>query len=247
MKKSVLWLLLSLVLSVAHAQNLDSLRMKFADKVCACMGEVKDYGQVKPLLDKCYDKTYNFIFDGATPTEVKFYAKPGNLQLLTSGMEQLIKTRCPTIKKAVDQYSGSIDKAKASSFPTNFGPRELQAAITNPRDWNGKIVAFNAKVLEINSLGTNRPYLKVQVGDIDNLWVGSMANVESVKKGDEVRFVGYFSLVDRLSAREQLNKLGVDVLAFGAVLLKTSKLTYFSGAETQIRQWSNGEIPSNKR
>src|SRR5882724_8198734 len=94
-------LALVLITGNCYSQNLDSLQEKFADKVCNCIGQANNYEELKPLIDKCYGSTMNFIFNDATPDEVKFYAAPGNLKLITQRLEYNLKSTCPNVVNVI--------------------------------------------------------------------------------------------------------------------------------------------------
>jgi hypothetical protein len=240
MKKVIHLIVFSLLLTSAYGQNLDSLQRKFAAKICTCVGELEKYEQLKPVLDKCYDKTMNFIFNDATPEEVKFYGVPGNLQLLNQNLEQNLKTQCPAIKKLVEE---SVKPGKkGNSYPVNFNSRQLEEAKKDLKSWDGKIVAFDGEIIEVNFLGPNRPYLKVKLDD-QVVWVGSMVNSKFETVGNRIRFLGYFSLTKSGDPGGDLNKSGFHILAFGVIELKSMELAMFPGSEVQVREWANGKVP----
>jgi hypothetical protein len=245
MKKLILLIFSLFLFGSAYCQNLERMQKKFALKVCDCIGKLGSYEQLKPKLDKCYDSTMNFIFNGATPEEVKFYAGPGNLKLVSQNLEQNLKADCPTVKKLIEAYTAP--KKEAKPYPTNFSSQDLQEAKSNLSNWNGRIIAFDAKVIEVASLEPNRPYLKVQLDGGQEIWVGSMANSKYETVGNNIRLLGYFSLTGKSGPQEKLNDSGYHVLAFGVVDLKSMQAASFPGSEVQIREWANGKVPEVRK
>ncbi|MES2730852.1 MAG: hypothetical protein V4714_03855 [Bacteroidota bacterium] len=245
MRKLKLVLIALFLFGSTYCQSLENLQKKFATKVCDCIGELDNYEQLKPKLNKCYDSTMNYIFNGATSEEIKFYTGSGNLKLISQNLEQNLNTYCPTVKRVSKEFI--LPSNKANPYPTNFSSHDLQKAKENLSAWDGRIIAFDAKIIEVASVGPNRPYLKVQLDTGEELWVGSMANSKYETVGNSVRLLGYFALTQLEGLHANLNKLGYHVLAFGIVDLKLMQIAYFSGSEVQIREWSNGKIPQVRK
>lgn len=224
-------------------QNIDSIQKKFATKVCNCIGEVKKYEDLKPKIDMCYDTTMNFIFNDATPEEIKFYTGTGNLKVVAQKLEYYLKSSCPSVINVIQEYIKPKDKG--SSYPTNFDNTKLEDAKKDLHSWNGKTIAFNAEIIKVNKSNPEKTFLKVKLDNGGVLWVGDMANSKFDNIGNKTRFVGYFILAEK--DNDEQTELGYLVISFASLDLETYNLTMYPGSEKQIYEWANGEVPKSKK
>jgi hypothetical protein len=59
MKKIKILLLLTFISTQIFGQQLDSIQARFANRVCNCIGEITEYKDLKPKIDRCYKDTFN--------------------------------------------------------------------------------------------------------------------------------------------------------------------------------------------
>lgn len=224
-------------------QNIDSIQKKFATKVCNCMGEIKKYEDLKPKIDRCYDTTMNYIFNDATPEEIKFYTGKGNLKVVAQKLEYYLKSSCPGVVNVIQEYVKPKDKE--SSYPINFDNTKLEDAKKNFNSWNGKTIAFNAEIIKVNKSNPAKTYLKVKLNNDEFLWVGDMANSKFDNVGNKTRFIGYFILTEKDS--DEQTEFGYLVISFASLDVGTNNLTMYPGSEKQIYEWANGTVPKSTK
>jgi hypothetical protein len=242
--KHIKVIILFLVVSArVYSQNLDSLQKKFANNVCSCIGHVDKYSKLKPLIDKCYENKMNFIFNDATPQEIKFYSNPSNLNLVSQKLEYYLKSTCPDVVRVIKEYVTPY--TNENNYPTNFNQETLKKAKEDLISYNGRTIAFDAEIVKLNKSDPKKIFLKVKFQDGQIMWVGDMANSDFEVVGNNVRFLGYFIMAEK-NSDEEYNKLGYLVISFGSVELTSNKLAMYPGSEKQIHAWVNGKIPESK-
>ena len=242
--KLIKFVILFLFISArTYSQNLDSLQKKFANNVCGCIGHVDKYSELKPLIDKCYENTMNFIFNGATPQEIKFYSGAGNLKLVSQKLEYYLKSTCPDVVRVIKEYVTPY--TNENNYPTNFNQETLKKAKEDLISYYGKTIAFDAEIVKINKSDPNKIFLKVRFQDGQTIWVGDMANSDFEIVGNKVRFLGYFIMADK-NSDEEYNQSGYLVVSFSSVELTSNKLAMYPGSEKQIHAWVNGKVPELK-
>lgn len=111
------------------------------------MGHIDNYDQLKPSIDKCYDSTMNFIFNGATPEEIKFYTGNGNLKVVAQKVGYYLKSTCPDVIRVINEYVKP--KTNENNYPTNFDQNNLKEVKNNLNSWSKRTVAFNAEIVKI--------------------------------------------------------------------------------------------------
>ncbi|MDP9042826.1 MAG: hypothetical protein M3N30_12660 [Bacteroidota bacterium] len=237
-------LLLLFIIGHCYSQNLDSIQKKFAIKVCNCIGQVNNYEELKPLIGKCYDTTMNYIFNDATPDEVKFYTSPGNLKLVAQRLEYDLKSTCPTVVRVINDYIKP--RSKENNYPTNFDQKTFEEAKKDLNSWDGRTISFDAEIVKVNKSNPTKPFLKVKLASGQFIWVGDMTNSDFEIAGNKVRFLGYYHLADK-SSKDEYNQFDFVVISFASLELNSSKITFYPGSEKQIFVWANGEVPKSKK
>ena len=242
MKRILILVIITFLTNNIFGQNLDTIQAKFAKKVCNCIGETKDYAELKPKIDKCYDDTFNFIFNDATPEEIKFYTGEGNLQKVGKKLEFYLKSDCQNVKKVIEAYIKP--KNIKGSYPTNLDENKLKNKGKEIESLNGKTVAFDAEIIKINNTRKDKVFLKVKLSNGEILWVGDMTNSDLNLVGNKRRFLGYFTMTKNKT--EEQTELGYYILSFASYDKQTNKLNMFPGSERQIYEWANGKVPQSK-
>jgi hypothetical protein len=243
MKHTIKAIFLILILTGnSYGQDIDKLAKKITHKMCDCIGNVEKYEELKPQLDSCYDKAINDVVIHATQEEIKIIGNTEDFNKVKYLIGKLIKTDCKAVLNLVIKEAGP--SISDNPYPVNFTAKDFKKAKRKPDAYKGKIVAFEGKIIEVKSLGKNKPYLKVELEDGQTVWVGSMVNSSYDKVGNTIRFLGYFLPVERNEI--EYNKMGFHILVFGEIDLKTKQLAFMPGSESQIREWGKGQVPEGK-
>jgi hypothetical protein len=240
--KFILALIITLSLATnCFSQNVDSLQKKFSNKVCSCMGAIESYEKLKPRIDECYDKIYNFIFNDATAEETKFYVAPGNLKIVVQKFEYYLKSTCPEVVRVINEYVKPKDTT--NSYPVNFRGNDLKTALSNSGIWENNTIAFNGEIIKIVKTIPNKLFLKVKLNDGGSVWVGDMTNSKFSTLGNKLRFIGYYIQAEKDQAEQ--NEQGFIVISFGSLDLSSKQKNMYPGSEKQIYEWANGRVPKS--
>ncbi|HRP89082.1 MAG TPA: hypothetical protein PKX92_03490 [Edaphocola sp.] len=137
-------------------------------------------------------------------------------------------------------------KANKNSFPTNLDGKNFGKL----KKFNGKIVAYDGIIENIETSRNNTPFYKIKIENEDYLWTVLMFNNDANKIGDTIRVVGYLRPIPNKSEINNIERSYLDgkfmVIAFGLVDFKNSNFLFLSGANEQKQEWINGKIPSAK-
>jgi hypothetical protein len=140
------------------------------------------------------------------------------------------------------QNSLTTTKANEKSFPTNLNGENFNKL----KKFNGKIVAFDGIIENIENSRNNTPTYKLKIGENNYLWTVLMFKNDKNVIGEKIRVVGYL----RPSEPNEKEKKYLDgkfiVLSFGLVDFVNSNFLFLGGAEIQKQEWINGKIPSSK-
>jgi hypothetical protein len=240
--KKVLTIFFSLIaISSSYAQDTDKFAKKVVDQMCDCIGIIKNYEDLKPKMDECYDKAINEAAIHANSDEIKIIADTEEFNKVKGRIARLIKTDCGVVKALV--LKEAQPTSTGNPYPTNFDSKDFKQAEKKPEKWNGKIVAFDGEIKEVKYLSPNKPYLKVKMDGGKIIWVGSMVNSQYDEVGNRLRFLGYFAQTPK---GDTPNDMGFHVLAFGEIDLKSKQLAMMPGSELQIKEWGGGQISEGK-
>lgn len=255
--KALLTLIL-LVLATVHcfSQTTEKLTEKISNQICECVGELDRYDELKPKLDFCHDQVFDNLLTHVSKGERAILKDVEKLKEINSRLESYIKSSCPSIKSLIQRELELIVEPKSdisntnsenatSAFPTNFNKDDLKSAKVNLGKWDSKIVAFDAEIVRLEKSRRNTPYYQMHIED-ESAWVISMIDSGFEKVGNKVRLVGYLIPIDKKEDKyeQQFHQDNFHILVFGIIDLKTKQLSYFPGAEQQMKEWMNGQIPS---
>jgi len=142
------------------------------------------------------------------------------------------------------QNSIATINASDKSFPTNINERNIE----NLKDFEGKVVAFDAIIAQSEISRNNTPFYKLKIGTKSYLWAVLMFKNETNSIGDTIRIVGYLNPIPtQLNGNESEYLDGkFMVIAFGLVDFKNSNFLFLEGAGKQKQEWLDGKIPSSK-
>jgi hypothetical protein len=251
--KTLFTIALFLATIQCFSQATEKLTEKISNQICDCVGELDRYDELKSKLDFCHDQVYDKILTQASKDERAILNDVEKLKEINSSLESTIKSSCPSIKSLIQRELESVIEPKSdtksekalSAFPTNFNKDDLKSAKVNPGKWDSKIVAFDAAILRLEKSRRNTPYFQMHIGD-ESAWVISMIDSGFEKVGNRVRLVGYLIPLDKKedTYEQQFHQDNFHILVFGIVDLKTKQLSYYPGAEQQMKEWINGQIPS---
>src|SRR5690554_1776904 len=83
----------------------------------------------------------------------------------------------------------STISANEKSFPTNINEGNFKKL----KKFDGKIVAFDGVIEQIENSRNNTPFYKLRIGENKYLWTVLMFKNDKNKIGDKIRVVGYLS------------------------------------------------------
>ena len=144
--------------------------------------------------------------------------------------------------------SFAISDVKAqNACPVNFGTIQLDSAKSDVKSWNGKIIACNVEVIQVEMGYLDKPYYKVKLENGGQLWVGSLVKSGYEKPGSKLRLLGYFSSVENDSIANKFNNDDFHILAFIIIDLMTKQMALLPGSEKQVKEWISGTVPSGHK
>ena len=151
---------------------------------------------------------------------------------------RFVKTFGFTILVLLSVFTNSIAQ---KSCPLNFNGQTLKTAKAALNSWDGKIIACDVEVIQVEKSYQNKPYCRVKLDDDGELWMGSLIISGFENIGAKLRVLGYF--VKTENTLDKFNKDGFHLLAFAIIDLSTKKMAMLPGKEYQIREWLNGSVP----
>ena len=135
---------------------------------------------------------------------------------------------------------GQTSKVTEKSFPTNFDQSKFNKIIK----FTDKLIAYDAKILEIKNSRNNTPFYKLELGKNCYLWTVLMFKNEDNVIGDKIRVIGYLNKIDQKTTNEEyLTGEKYMVIALGMVDFEKENFLFVSAGYKQKQQWINGEIP----
>jgi hypothetical protein len=134
-----------------------------------------------------------------------------------------------------------------NACPVNFGDKHLETSKKDIKNWNGKIIACDVEVIQVEKGYLDKPYYKVKLEDGGQFWVGSLVTSGYEKTGAKLRLLGYFSLVEKDDIGNKFNKDGFHILAFVVIDLATKQMAMLPGSDKQVKEWMNGTVPVGQK
>lgn len=134
-------------------------------------------------------------------------------------------------------------RLSAQHCPVNFDSKTLKSAKKQVEEWGGRIIAFDAKVIQVQKGHQDKPYYQVEIPGGRKLWVGSLVKSGYEQEGGQLRILGYFTKVKNDAVAATHNPHDYHVLAFGIINVGTKQLAMVPGSERQIKQWVEGTVP----
>jgi hypothetical protein len=135
------------------------------------------------------------------------------------------------------------DTTAQNACPVNFGDKQLKTAKLGMKKWDGKIVASNVEVIQVEKGYLDKPYYKVKLEDGGQFWVGSLVTSGYEKTGAKLRLLGYFSMLEKDEIGNKYNNDGFHILAFVVIDLATKQMAMIPGSDKQVKEWMNGRVP----
>ena len=140
-------------------------------------------------------------------------------------------------------FSGKLRSQNAC--PINFDGEKFKLVEHEPQKYVGKIVAFNATVLQVEKGLVDKPYYKVELEKGGELWIASTIISGYEVVGRNVRIMGYFAnVIDDDDLAKKFNKSKYQVIALAIIDLKTKQASMLPSANSQFKEWANGFIPN---
>ncbi len=243
--KKILTLILTLISLTSFAQSIETITEKISDKICECISDdLKEYSEVKPEFNRCYDKEFNFIFNIVDSTEHKILVKNGALEKVKNGIIPTLNEKCEKIRKLIkSDLENSTELATKNPCPTNFDSKDLRKI----KKRNGEIVAFNGLVTNVHTAHNDKPYYQVKLQGGKTIWITSLVKSGFEKEGKTLRILGYISEVGNDEIAKKYNDSDFHILAFCVIEMDNKQMAMMPGSELQIKEWMNGTIPKSEK
>jgi hypothetical protein len=244
MKKTTTTLLILLSLT-SFAQSIETITEKISGKICECISdELKEYSEIKPEFNRCYDKEFNFIFNIVDSTEHKILVQKGALEKVKNGIIPKLNEKCEKIRKLIKtEIEDSAKTSTQNPCPTNFKSKDLKKI----KKRNGEIVAFNGLVTKVRIAHNDKPYYQVKLEGGKTIWIASLMKSGYEKEGKILRMLGYVSEVGNDEIAKKYNKSDFHILVFCVIEMETKQMAMFPGSELQIKEWMNGKVPKAEK
>jgi hypothetical protein len=242
--KKITAIILTLISLTSFAQSIETITEKISDKICECISdELKEYSEIKPEFNRCYDKEFNFIFDLVDSEEHKILVKDGNLNKVKNGIIPYLNDNCEKIRTLIqselDNSVEPVAETVKNPCPTNFSGKDLKRI----KKRNGEIVAFNGLVTKVHTTHNDKPYYQVKLEGGKIIWVASLVNSGYEKEGTILRLLGYVSEVENDEVAKKYNDSDFHILAFCVIEMDSKQMAMMPGSELRVKEWMNGTIP----
>ena len=135
---------------------------------------------------------------------------------------------------------------KPLSCPRNFDGQDFLELKGKVGRSDGKIIAFDATITEIQTGYNELPYFLLRFENKQNIWVSSMVSAKQLVVGKKIRVLGFLSQVlkdDEIGMK--YNKSGVQVRAFAILDTETKQIQMAKVFEKEVRIWKEGKIPNS--
>ena len=140
-------------------------------------------------------------------------------------------------------FSFSVYK---QACPTNLDEQEIKILEKSINQYEGKVVAFDAVVLDIKVGNVNKPFYKVAIGK-EHLWVGGHGQMGDVKNGSSYRILGLICLWTDDAINIKYNDKKYFILSLAHIDMNTKMASVFPEAKSAYDEWIEGEIPNVSR
>jgi len=242
--KKITTIFLTLISLTSFAQSTETITEKISDKICECMSdELKEYSEIKPEFNRCYDKEFNFIFNIVDSTEHKILVQKGALEKVKNGIIPTLNEKCAKIRKLIkSDLENSTESETKDPCPTNFESKDLRKI----KKRNGEIVAFNGLVTKVHSANNDKPYYQVKLEGGKTIWIASLIKSGYEQKGKILRLLGYVSEVGDDEIAKEYNDSDFHILAFCVIEMESKQMAMMPGSELQVKEWMNGTIPKGE-
>ncbi|WP_431157806.1 hypothetical protein [Winogradskyella poriferorum] len=243
--KIITTVVLILISLTSFSQNIESITQKVSNKICECIkDDIKSYEEIKPEINRCYDKEFNQIFSLVNSTEQKSLVEKGALEKIKNGIIPTLNENCEKIRSLIQTEAEKSTKPTTKNpCPTNFEGKDLKKI----KKLDGEIIAFNALVTKVYSAHKDKPYYQVKLEGGSSLWIASLVNSGYEKEGKILRLLGYVSEVGNDKIAKKYNNLDYHILAFCVIDMESKQMAMLPGSELQIKEWMNGTIPKGEK
>ncbi|BAO75201.1 hypothetical protein WPG_0971 [Winogradskyella sp. PG-2] len=235
--KKITTLILTLISLTSFAQSIETITEKISDKICKYMSdELKEYSEIKPEFNRCYDKEFNFIFNIVDSNEHKILVQNGALEKVKNRIIPTLNEKCEKIRKLIKtDLENSTESGTKNPCPTNFDSKDLRKI----KKRNGEIVAFNGLVTKVHTAHNDKPYYQVKLEGGKAIWIASLVKSGFEKEGKILRLLGYVSEVGNDEIAKEYNDSDYHILAFCIIEMDTKQMSMLPGPELQIKEWMN--------
>lgn len=130
-------------------------------------------------------------------------------------------------------------------YPTNFDVILLDKARTDSSFWRNKIIAFNGRIIRIDTSNKTRHLLKIELGSDNVIWAEVKQHGKFEFLENKIRLLGYILPTD-LQSDDITAQFSIMVISYAVLELKSKKLYSHPRFKKQVNDWRNGKIPTMK-
>ena len=128
-------------------------------------------------------------------------------------------------------------------YPTNFDVISLDKAKKDSSFWRKKIIAFNGRIIRIDTSNKTRHLIKIELGSDNVVWIEVKQHGKFEFLENKIRVIGYILPTD-LQSDDITAQFSIMVISFAVLELKTKKMYSHPSFKKQVDDWQNGKIPT---
>jgi hypothetical protein len=126
--------------------------------------------------------------------------------------------------------------------PLNLDSQRIKQVEKDLSRYQGKVVAFEANVIDIKEGNVGKPFYKVVLGD-EYLWIAGHGQMGDISKGQKLRILGLICLWTNDSLNEKYNDKKYFILSLAHINMETKMASVFPDAISEYDIWTKGQIP----
>jgi hypothetical protein len=134
---------------------------------------------------------------------------------------------------------------KKEIFPTNFDVVHLYKAKTDSSFWRKKTIAFDGRIIRIDTSNKTRHLLKIELGSDNVIWAEVKQHGKFEFLENKIRLLGYILPTD-LQSDDITAQFSIMVISYAVLELKSKELYSHPSFKKQVSDWGNGKIPTMK-
>jgi hypothetical protein len=149
------------------------------------------------------------------------------------------------LQLASNTYGQAKPTKKKEIYPTNFEVIHLNKAKTDSSFWRKKTIAFDGRIISIDTSNKTRHLLKIELGSDNVIWAEVKQHGKFEFLENKIRLLGYILPTD-LQSEDITAQFSIMVISYAVLELKSKKLYSYPSFKKQANDWRNGKIPTMK-